>query len=345
MDRNQLLQFLYDYIQKNQYLNRRSRIINGRVSENNSKRSQRIGELKSKFNSFYDNNLKTNQKNIEGKIKKRKERLSKLRRRIFGYRSYIKYRYLIMIVFLLAWVPFVARLLFSLLTFPGSRTPNEVIEFLKITLNSGLALFVVAAIVSVPLRWILKPLGYLLSPLANAFVNLSDSIRSKAAHAKDLSFARRKGITPENIKEVFKYNEIKEEIENNFDDLEKQIRSWQYDESIEQRNELSVLNGMILKKDMKLDYVIYMYEQLYIGAVDNWKEAINDLKSQLKHEELKSEIRIVSQNIRTSNQMLVAMNQNMNHRFSQLDKMVSTQLDRIDARLDGIYEAGYFFYR
>lgn len=70
MDRNQLLQFLYYYIQKNQYLNKRYSLIKARVAENDSKRLKRIEELKSKFNAFYDNNLKTNQINIEEKIKK-----------------------------------------------------------------------------------------------------------------------------------------------------------------------------------------------------------------------------------------------------------------------------------
>ena len=175
-------------------------------------------------------------------------------------------------------------------------------------------------------------------------MKLFDSLLIKIAQKQDLSVAKKKGITPDNIKKVFKFDEIKEEIENEFNNLEKQIRSWKYNESIGLKNELSILKRMILNEEMKLDYIIYMYEQLYIGAVDNWKEAINDLKNQLKHEELKNELRIVNENIKTSNRMLVEMNEKMNRQFSQLDSMISTQFDRIDDRLDGLYENGYYYH-
>lgn len=317
MDRKQLLQFLYDYIQKSQYLNKRNSLINTRLTENNLKRSKRLTELKNKFDAFYNNNLMTNQKNIEKIIKNRKQIISKFRRRIFNYNNNIKYRYLILLIFLIFWIPFEKSLLFSLL---------------------------IAPFIAVPIRWILKPLEYLLRPLGNNFMKLFDSLLIKIAQKQDLSVAKKKGITPDNIKKVFKFDEIKEEIENEFNNLEKQIRSWKYNESIGLKNELSILKRMILNEEMKLDYIIYMYEQLYIGAVDNWKEAINDLKNQLKHEELKNELRIVNENIKTSNRMLVEMNEKMNRQFSQLDSMISTQFDRIDDRLDGLYENGYYYH-
>lgn len=52
MNREQLLHFLHDYIQKNQYLNKRNNLINARLIENNSKRLKRLEELKNKFNIF-----------------------------------------------------------------------------------------------------------------------------------------------------------------------------------------------------------------------------------------------------------------------------------------------------
>lgn len=104
---------------------------------------------------------------------------------------------------------------------------------------------------------------------------------------------------------------------------------------------------MILNDKIELDYVIYMYNEIYIGAADNWKEAINDLKNQLKHEELKSGLRIVNQNIIASNLAIKEMNNSMNRQFSKLDNMISNQFDRIDKRIDGlfeIYEWDHYYY-
>lgn len=153
------------------------------------------------------------QNHLTEMLNKRKKVFFKLHKKIFNYNGKIKYRYLMLFIFLIYWILFGKSWLFSLL---------------------------IAPFISVPLRWILKPIGYLLRPLRNAFMRIFDALLTKVAQKRDLSTAKKKGITPDNVKQVFKFDEIKEEIESEFENLEKQIKSWQYNENIELKNEVSI---------------------------------------------------------------------------------------------------------
>lgn len=327
MDREELLTFFYNYINTGKYIEKHYSSISKKIEANEQARSKDLIELDKKYDSFYFENLSFHEAKAKDKLSDRKSFRNKLLSLDISIPIFIK------ILFIL--LPFI---IFGL---------NNSMEFVGIIL--GLIIFVVVLSFIFPI-FVFVPIIFaglfaflykIFGSVAKTFISFANRLYAKhvlkQARKKDILSAKNKGITKENIKEVFKYKEIKDEINYKYDELENKIKSWNFDEKNENEIQHQQLNSNLPINNQKLEYIIYMYNQLEIGANDNWKESINDLKLQLRHDELKNELRQISNNIIQSNKQLVKMNQDINRRISSLDQMVTKEHNRLNARMDGFF--------
>ena len=215
-------------------------------------------------------------------------------------------------------------------------------------------IFPVLFIILVPLLGLLSLLYRILITVAKTVMTFTSRVYDKYilihARKKDSLSAKSKGISKENVKEVFRYEQIKDEINYKYDELEKKIHSWNYDERNNNTIQYQQLNvnipvNALPANDQKLDYVIYMYNQLLIGANDNWKESINDLKLQIRHDQTIHNQKQLISTISESNKNLAKMNEDINDKIFGLGRMISAENNRLNSRMDGIYDQlDYYYY-
>lgn len=336
MNREELLTFLYKYINTGKYLERYYSSTSKKIEENEQARVNDLIELDKKYDSFYFQNLSLH----EAKAKEKLSDRTSFRNKLFTLES----------------IPLYMKILIILLPFMifGLNNSMEALGFmLGIIIFTVILCFVFPIFVFIPLLLVglFNFLYKIFSAVAKTFISFSNRVYVKyvlkQARKKDILSAKNKGITKENIKEVFKYKEIKDEINYKYDELENKIKSWNFDEKKEIEIQHRQLKCKLPIDNQKLEYIIYMYNQLEVGANDNWKESINDLKLQLRHDELKNELRQISNNIIQSNNQLVKMNQDINRRISNLDQMVTNEQNRLNARMDGFFDYlecyGYYY--
>ncbi len=326
MNREELLNFFYNYINTGKYIEKHYSSVSKRLEENRKRCVNELKELDRKYNDFYINNLSYN----ETKAKK------KLLDKRFSRKN----------SFTLESIPMYVKILFVLLPILLFGISNSITVVSMIVVLAILAIilsfiFPIFLFIPVILAGIFAVLYKVFSSVFKVLIEFVGKVYTKytmkQAHRKDILAAKRKGITKDNIKEVFKYEQIRSEINYKYNELEKKIKSWNFEEKDNYEILQEQLSDKLPSENRKLEYVIYMYNQLVIGANDNWKESINDLKLQLRHDELKNELRQISNNIIQSNNQLAKMNHDINRRVSELDKMISHESRRLDARMDGFF--------
>lgn len=331
MKKEELMSFLYQYINTGEYIERYSSSVSERLKRNRQLHMNELAELNRKYDEFYFNHLSI----YESKAKERLSGKNKAKNKSTTLKALSISLKILIVLFLLYFAVEITASFIGVL----------VIGIILIIL-----FFVFPIIAIIPMAFV-GVLGVLYKIIASIFGVISPTIMGSynkyvlnKARKKDILTAGKKGITKENIKEIFKFKQIKEDIDYKYNELERKIKLWNFDERNEIQTKHQYLDEKLPLDNRKLEYAIYMYNQLQIGANDNWKEAINDLKLEIRHGELKNELKKISSQIEKSNKSLYEMNRNIDRQFAGLDRMISFETDRMDSRFDGIYSHLDSFY-
>ncbi|MDN5652228.1 MAG: DUF4870 domain-containing protein [Lactococcus lactis] len=336
MTRDELLSFLYSYIKASKYVEEHKNAINKQITDNEEVRAQDLDMLDRTYEAFCAKNLTF----YERQAKKKLTDKNSYRHKLFMFsRDDIPKTHKALIVGLLL-------LLVGLMTsseFLGMVLAGIVmIPFIVIVVGIILLVFPALALIFFPLIAIGSFLFTMVARALKAIFVFGNRLYAKitlrSARRKDIITARRNGITKENSKDVFKYNERKDAINNKYDTLDNKIRVWNR-EAIHKNTEIcQTLKKQIPLNNQKLDYMIYMYNQIEVGANDTWKESVNDLKLQLRHDELKHELKRISSDLTKTNKQLIKMNQGINNKIRGLNQMVKNEHNRLDNRMDGMFD-------
>lgn len=332
MTREELLSYFYNYIDTKQYINKHYTSISERLRRNEGLRANKLANLDNKYESFYYDNLLIHEAEAKEKLnrKKPKKNIKNILKSIPTYMKIL----IILGLLLLLGPGGIGSAIGTLIVLPIAF----VIIFFVLLLVAPWAVGFVSLFLGGIISFLYKIVNAIAKLFGSSIKQLHYDYVIKKARQKDILSAKKKGITKENAREIFEYNNIKNEINNEYNELERKIKIWRLDETNEIKNKHQVLNKKLLLPEKKLEYVIYMYNQLSIGANDNWKEAINDLKLEIRHEDLKNELKSLSHQISQSNDNLHEMSRKLDRQFADLDRMVSFETGRIDSRLDGIYD-------
>lgn len=352
MNREELLSFLYEYIYTWEYMKKYRQTINERLKKNGSLRSNELAKLDRAYENFCDENLHFHVRQARAKLLREKvssNKKSNKKRTLKSLPLYIKI--LLGLILLLIGGEFIAMFIGIII----SVTIMMIVFFFIPILNliTMAVLGVLAALANVlyevgskVLYSIFGAVRTIIVRIYNIRVRTYNKSLLKKAHQKDYEVSLETGITPENVREVFKYDKFKNKIDYKYNELEEKIRAWNYDEKNELQTKHHFLAEKIPSDSRNLPYVIYMYNQVEIGASDTWKEAINDLKLQIRHDELRSDLSAISNHILQTNESIIQMGQDISKRFSDLDQMIAYEVDRIDSRIDGmgdIIESSFYY--
>lgn len=341
MDREELLTFFYNYIKTGTYIERHNTSISQKLETNRQERAYNLTRLNRNYDSFYSENLLF----YETKVKEKLSDKNSFRNKPLTLKNipiYIKTLFFLFI--------------FLLLGLNSSSIVNSVSAELVAMIIGGIILALIFSFIFPALFLIWLPLLGLFSLLYRILIAVVKNVMTFTirvynkytlvnARKKDILSAEKKGITKANIMEVFKYEQIKDEINYKYDELEKKIKTWNFDEKNNTKTQHQQLSIKIPTNalpsnmdDQKLDYVIYMYNQLLIGANDNWKESINDLKLQIRHDQTIHNQKQLINSISESNNNLVKMNQDICNKISGLSSMITAENNKLNSRMDGVYD-------
>lgn len=333
MTRDELLSFLYSYIKASKYVEEHKNAINKQITDNEKVRAQDLDMLDRTYEAFCAKNLTF----YERQAKKKLIDKNSYRYKLF-HPGDIPKTHKALIVLLLFIVGFVT----SSEVLGMAMASIIMIPFIVIVVGILLLVFPALALIFFPLIAIGSFLFTMVARALKAIFVFGNRLYAKItlrlARRKDIITARRNGIIKENSKDVFKYNERKDAINNKYDTLDNKIRVWNR-EAIHKNTEIcQTLKKQIPLNNQKLDYMIYMYNQIEVGANDTWKESVNDLKLQLRHDELRHELKRISSDLTKTNKQLIKMNQDINNKIRGLDQMVRNEHGRLDERMDGMFE-------
>ena len=342
MNRTELLSFLYNYIKARTYVDEHEAAIINKIKANEQERAKELRIIDEQYEMFCLENLTYHETKAKDKLRNRQSSRGK---KIKASQISTPRKIIIGLLILLI-VAYISPLGFF----------NDIMEFIGIAI--GFIIFIgVVTVVFPPILMLFIPIAGIGALFIKVIANISAGLMSFVsdmyvnislglARRKDRLSAKRKGITKENSKEVFQYDDIQSAINHKYDKLNSKIRVWNISKISDNRAMSQLLNKRIPLSDQKLEYIIYMYHQLEIGANDNWKEAINDLKLQLRHDELKAELRKISKSVATTNSRLIELNHTIDNEIRELNNMIYDENRRLNSRMDGMFDilsySGYY---
>lgn len=310
MGREELKQYLYDYIILRKNISSFEQNKSRKLQEITNNKTAKIKQLNNTFNDF-------TQKNLHSNTLKAEKVSNKIRQKI--QTPPVKFR-----------VYWLGVLLVRLVVSNGLRFRSFFTDFwLHFWISLGVAL--VIFVLRTPLLKLLQ-----------VVVNILLGVYIKSAERLDISTAKSKGITNENVAEVYNYPTLYDDIDKSYTTVYDNVKNWNLDYYNSQCNNARELEKYIPNQVCTVGYLSYMYEQLYIGAADDWKEAVNLLNQQIKHAETTGYLKTLSQELEKSTQKLTQLDNKIDRAFDSLSQDVAQSCNQINSRIDGLFE-GYYY--
>ncbi|MGO3732216.1 MAG: hypothetical protein ACTJHC_03450 [Vagococcus sp.] len=311
MEREELMRYLYDYIVLRKDIINFEQKKNVKLTEINNTKERKIQTLNNKFNDF-------SQTILHKHTIKSKQVSNKINTFLDYPPSLFRYYWMSVLIIRLLFINGLGI----------SSLFSNLWHHTWVSLLIALGIFIFKR----PLFKIFK-----------GIVNLLLIIYQNTAKMMDASKAKSKGISSSNVAEVYNYPTLYNDIDTSYNDLYDEVKNWNLDYYHNQTSQASEWEKFIPDQIRSVGYLSFIYKQLYIGAADNWKEAVNILNAEIRHAETTGYLRSLSKDLESNTQQLIQLDNKIDRAFSDLSSEISHSCNQINSRIDGLFD-GYFYY-